>query len=202
MNLLDAMEGIAYVVRPDGRILDYGRRRWDQFASENKGEALLDPATVLGRNLFDWITGEAVQRTYRQWMDAVLTAKANHPATFKYRCDAPAERRELRMSISRIETADEPAVLFQSVLLDATARPPLNIYDFEALARSAQERRGLPIVAMCSVCQRLRWPPGALPADAVGWVTAEHYYAHGGRSDVAVSHTICQDCLSAEMMAA
>ena len=202
MNLLDAMEGIAYVVRPDGRILDYGRRRWDRFASENKGEALLDPGIVLGRNLFDWIAGETVQRTYRQWMDAVLRAEANHPATFKYRCDAPAERRDLRMSISRIETEDAPALLFQSVLLDATARPPLNIYDFDALTRAAQERRGLPIVAMCSVCQRLRWPPGVSPADAAGWVTAEQYYARGGRSEVAVSHTICTACLSSGRMAA
>ena len=202
MNLLDAMEGIAYVVRPDGRILAYGRQRWDQFAAENKGEALLDPETVLGRNLFDWIAGETVQRAYRQWIDAVLRTKANHPATFKYRCDAPAERRELRMSISRIDTANEPAVLFQSVLLDATARPPINIYDFEALARAAQDRRALPIIAMCSFCQRLRWPPGAPPSGPNEWIEAEQYYARGGRSEVAVSHTICRDCLPAEMIAA
>lgn len=202
MNVLDAMEGVAYVVRSDGRILAYGRRRWDQFAAENKGEALLDPDAVLGRNLFDCMAGETLKRSYRQWIAAVLRTKASYPATFKYRCDSPTERRELRMSISRIETADEPAVLFQSVLLDTRARPPINIYDFDALSRAAQERRTLPIVALCSFCQRLRWPPGAQPSGPSTWIEAEQYYARGGRSEVAVSHSICEDCLSAEMIAA
>lgn len=206
MDLLEAMDGIAYVTRPDGRILAYGRTRWDDFAAANGGEALLDPAAVLGCNLFDCIAGEPVKRAYRQWIDAVLQAKASHPATFAYRCDAPAVRRELRMAISRIDTCieagPEPAVLFQSVVLHATSRPPLNIYDTEALVRDARSRLTLQLVTMCSFCQRLRWPPGAQPPEPSAWIEAEQYYAKGGRSEVAISHGICEDCFATEMMAA
>lgn len=204
MDLLEAMDGIAYVTRPDGRILAYGRRRWDEFAAANGGEALLDPMAVIGRNLFDCIAGEPVKHAYRQWIDAVLQAEANHPATFAYRCDAPSARRELRMAISRVEVGAgaEPAVLFQSVVLDATARPPLNIYDVEALVRDARSRLALPMVTMCSFCQRLRWPPGTSDNGPAEWVEAEMYYARGGQSDVAVSHGICQDCLPAAILAA
>ena len=202
MTLLEAMDGIAYVVRPDGRILAYGRYRWDDFAAANGGEGLLDPEAVLGRNLFDFIAGDPVKHAYRQWIDAVLRAEGNHPATFAYRCDAPTVKRTLRMAISRIERGSEPAVLFQSVLLEATARPPLNIYDLEALLQDARSRLGLPMVTMCSFCQRLRWPPGAADGAPADWIEAERYYAKGGRSEVAISHGICQDCFPAAMTAA
>jgi len=202
MNLLDAMEGIAYVVRHDGLILGYGRPHWNRFAAENDGAGLLEPEAVVGRNLFDAIAGPEVRARYRGWIDAVLKNRPGEPATLTTRCDSPTAKRELRLSISRIADAPVPAVLFQSMVMAVESRPPLNIYDFEALRRALQARPDLPVVTLCSFCQRLRWPPGARDPARTEWIEAELYYARGGRSEVAVSHGLCEDCLDTQDMAA
>lgn len=202
MNLLEAMEGIAYVVRQDGRILTYGRRNWNRFATENQGTALLDPSHIEGRDLFGFISGGDVRQRYRDWMDAVLADARNRPAVFQYRCDSPTEKRELRMSIGKIDTEADPLLLFQSTTLDIATRPPLNIYDFQAVRQAMHAHAVLTVVAICSFCQRLRWPPGAEAALSTDWIDAETYYARGGRSAVAISHGVCEDCYRADTIAA
>jgi hypothetical protein len=202
MNLLDTMDGIAYVVRHDGRILAYGRPHWDRFAAENDGKALCNPEAVLGQNLFDAIAGPEVRARYRGWMDAVLRNRQGEPAILAARCDSPTAKRELRLSISRVTDAPAPAVLFQSVVTAVESRPPLNIYDFEALSRALRARPDLPVVTLCSFCQRLRWPPGERDPGRTEWIEAELYYARGGRSEVAVSHGLCEDCVNIQDMAA
>lgn len=202
MNLLDAMDGIAYIVRYDGRILAFGRPHWDRFATENGAPALCRPDSVVGSNLFDVIAGPEVQARYRGWMDAVLKNRHGEPATLTARCDSPTIRRVLRLSISRVEGGPEAALLFQSLVTDVESRPPLNIYDFEALSRALRDRPGLPIVSLCSFCQRLRWPPEERNPARTEWIEAELYYARGGRSEVAVSHGLCEACLDTQDIAA
>jgi hypothetical protein len=98
----------------------------------------------------------------------------------------------MRMAVTRLEHDGRlQGFLFQSTLLAAEVRPPLNIYDTAARLESEQRDAARPIVVMCSFCQRLRWPPSALPES---WVEAEDYYRLGGSSRVRLSHGICPDC--------
>ena len=61
-----------------------------------------------------------------------LAADDRGPLTFVFRCDAPGERREMRMAVTRLERCERlEGFLFQSTVLAAEARPPLNVYDAE-----------------------------------------------------------------------
>ena len=57
-HLIDSMEGIVFMTAADGTIMSIGRRNWNRFALENDGAALLDGRGVIGRSLFDFISGE------------------------------------------------------------------------------------------------------------------------------------------------
>ena len=190
-QLLDAVEGVAYAVDREGVILACSRRQWDAFLVRNGGSDGLRAGAVVGRNLFDFIAGEDVAGRYRSWLRSL--AASNHgPLTFAFRCDAPGERREMRMAVTRLERGGRlEGFLFHSTVLAAEARPPLNVYDAEALVEAEQRDTVRPVVLMCSFCQRLRWPPAAMPER---WVEAEAYYRLGGESRVRISHGICPDC--------
>jgi hypothetical protein len=98
----------------------------------------------------------------------------------------------MRMAVTRLEQGGKlEGFLFQSTLLAAETRPPLNIYDPASLTEAEQQDATRPVVVMCSFCQRLRWPSAALPES---WVEAEDYYRLGGSSRVRLSHGICPDC--------
>ncbi len=192
-NLIDAMEGIAYVLDPEGTIVTIGTRNWNRFASENGGEALIDGEGVIGRSLYDIIAGESVKDSYRRFADAIRSA--DHPsAVFASRCDSPSVKRSLRLAMTPIGgVGGAPHVLVQSVTLSEEARPPIGLFDFQGLLAAMERDRTRPVLAMCSYCQDVRFPPGS--DDETGtWITAEDYYRRGGTSDVGISHGICSGC--------
>ena len=190
-QLLDAVEGVAYAVDREGVILACSRRQWDAFLVRNNGPDALRAGTIVGRNLFDFIAGGDVAGRYRSWLRS-LAADDRGPLTFVFRCDAPGERREMRMAVTRLERCERlEGFLFQSTVLAAEARPPLNVYDAEGLIEAGQRDASRPVVLMCSFCLRLRWP---VTAALERWVEAEEYYRLGGASRVRISHGICADC--------
>ena len=188
-SLLDAIDGIAYTTDADARITAIGLPHWNRFATANEAPDL-DAHPYVGRPIFDFIEGESVRGVYRERIKEVLgTGQA---AIFATRCDGPKVKRELRVSITRLDDEDQShGLLFQFEIIDEVSRPALDIYDFKAVSVWLKGQADVPIITMCSFCQRLALDSGN---DAHEWISAEHYYHRGGVSKVRVSHGLCADC--------
>jgi hypothetical protein len=197
--ILDALDGIAYIVDPQGRIAAFGQKRWDRFAEENGARELIGAEHVIGRPLFDFVTGAEVQESYRLYM-AGLQRDPTESVTFSFRCDGPSVMRELHMAITALhDGASLQGFLFHSVPLFENYRPALNIYDFKAIRQALRTDAKRPILAVCSYCLRLRHPPGSTEHDGA-WIAAEEYYRQGGTSDVRLSHGICPECYDTRVL--
>lgn len=192
-HLMDSMEGIVFMTSADGTIMSIGRSNWNRFALENDGAALLDGRGVIGRSMFDFISGTDVRDTYLGFF-AALRSGAARRARLMSRCDSPAVRRELWIVITPVQ--QESVVngfLVQSLTVSETARPPIDLFDFQALLERSRRDKALPILAMCSYCQDVRYPSGSSERDGT-WLPAEDYYHLGGNANVRVSHGICPAC--------
>ncbi len=188
-KLLDAVDGVAYAVDANDRIIAVGRRAWDRFAPEN-GAPEQRAAGIVGRHLFEFVSEPELQQSYRALADKVIST--GEPAVIAARCDSPGAVREVRLSIGRLPLRDNgPGLLFQARIVTRAARPPLDVFDLRALLSVLGQQADLPIVTMCSFCQQLR-RPGSRDDD--DWVSAEEYYRLGGVSRVRISHGMCADC--------
>ena len=191
-SLLDAMEGVAYLVAHDGIIAAVGREGWRSFAQDNYAPALAEAAAVIGRPLLNFIHGEAVRRAYEGYLE-VLRSGRRRALSFEFSCDSPTLARRMRLCISTVQEGAAPAgFLFQSLLLEERTRPPVSLFDARVIAAAFQATGDLPLLTMCSYCQRV--------ADEVEggrreWIAAETYYRHGGSSAVRISHGICPRCM-------
>ncbi len=99
-ELLEALEGVAYLTTLDGTILAIGQRSWTWFATEN-GDPELTVASVVGRSLFDALHGETVQTAFRCLHGAVSAGRRSQ-TVFEFRCNSPIAERHMRMSISAV----------------------------------------------------------------------------------------------------
>ncbi len=196
-DILDSIDGVAYLVGDDDRIVACGRDRWGRFARVNGAPNIADPKSVIGRDLFDFIAGEEVKDAYRWHLDSLRELRAAE-IVFPFRCDSPAVRRDMRMAISRVY--DENALhgfLFSSITLGEQERPPVNIYDFIAVAAESLGREGVTPICMCSFCQRVRWNPAGLATTTRvedSWIEPEAYYRQGGPAAPRIVHGVCPDC--------
>jgi hypothetical protein len=183
---LDALDGVSYVIFPDGTISAVGTARWNKFACENAAPELLDDR-VVGRNLFEFVSGADAHSHIRRLL-AELSAERREVCVAPLRCDAPARLRYMRQAITPIFEGHEcRGFLFQSIELESHQRPPID--DFKEHRRRTGEFTSLPLVVMCSWCLRVQSPTGDC------WMRAEDYYAAGGRSGVRISHGICETCV-------
>jgi len=190
-DVLDSLDGVAYLVGPDGAILGVGMPNWASAAAAGKAGDRL--GGVVGTNLLDWISGRKVRGSYQMMMAAILDG-SQPSVVLPYRCDTPAGRRHMRLSLTPYRNGGRiRGVLYQSVLLAETMRPPINLFDPDILVAHLGESRGRPMVTMCSYCQRVAWPPGQARRPRE-WIEAEDYYRRGGASDIRISHGICPSC--------
>lgn len=188
-TILDAMAGVAYAVEPDGRILAVGRRGWRLFAVENGALDLAETDTVLGRNLFEYLSGEDVHHAYGRMLDRIRQGEPQ--LTFPCHCDAPGVSRDMRMTITPLRrNRSLRAVLFQSITLAERSRPPIRLYEFAGDSYP----ESVPLLGMCSLCERVCPGPDDCSDVTAPWMEAESYYAHGGSSQVRISHTVCPFC--------
>ena len=188
-DILNLFDGICYRLDLEGNILAVGPGNWDRFV-ELTGDTGPQAQQVKQQNIFDFIAGDEVRSELRRVMDELISGDAAD-WVMPYRCDAPDTKRNMRMSIRPIrKTGTVVGFLFQSVLLDETQRPPLDIFDFSKVEAALEQVRKLPLVSMCSYCQKVK------DKHHTGgqWVEAERYYAEGGSADVRLSHGICPDC--------
>ena len=192
-DLLDALEGIAYITNPSGLIIDICRKGWAKSATANEMPALNDAQPYIGRSVFDSISGDTVRYFYRRLMDDIVSGK-RADASFTMRCDAPSRRRELRMSVTPIAASGiNRALLFHALPISETLRPPINLFDRQALFNALKANQHLPFVVICSFCLQVRVQEAAAGQSSV-WVEAEEYYRLGGSSDVQLSHGLCPSC--------
>ncbi len=190
MTGLEQEHGLVFVTERDGTISDIGAKNWNAFAKQN-GAPELQAERVIGRNLFDFIQGEQVRDQFHKVLDRI-SENPNWSWVLPYRCDSPERERAMCQSLRPIFSGDRcTGFIFHSVEQHSRRRPPIDLYDFKAIEKSARGDRTLPIVNMCSWCQRVRCP-------SVGgddWLKAEDYYAAGGSSNVRLKHGICEECL-------
>jgi hypothetical protein len=189
---IDNVDGIAYMVDHAGRIVSYGRSRWNAFAVANDAQEWCQPDNVIGLKLLDVVQGHAVRDAYRHLMGEILEGSQDGFA-FGFRCDSPGLVREMRMSITAVGAQGKvTGLLFQSIVLHTEVRPPLDIFRFRDLTAILGSDEDRPYLTLCSYCQRVRAPT---ENDRTGeWISAENYYQRGGRSEVRITHGICQDC--------
>lgn len=193
-RLLDAMDGVPYVVDGGGTIIAVGHSGWDLTAAQDS-QPLPVTQSVIGKSLFDLMHGEAVCLGYRNMHAAVASGRHTN-IVFEYRCDAPEIERHMRMSISRIGgQAQSVLLLYQSQMIYQRTRPIMHLFSD---AFSIRVRRGdasaIPVL-ICSLCHDVGWPVGATPA-AREWIKPEEFYRRGGPHDVVVSHDFCPPCVA------
>jgi len=112
---------------------------WDAFAGTNGG-ASLSGSQVVGRSLFDFISGDDTQQIYRLLLQRVRALDA--PIIVPFRCDSPNTRRYMRLEI---RPTRERGVEFHSVWLRVDARRHLR------LVESSEPRSRTQLVS-CSFC--------------------------------------------------
>jgi hypothetical protein len=187
---LDTLDGLAFATDRNGIIRAVGANNWDVFSYENDTPELRSD-TVIGRDLFSFIKGAQVQDQFKRIMQQV-SQDPDWCWVLRNRCDAPDRKRIMRQSIRPVFSADAcTGFVFQSVELMSQQRPRIDLFDFRAIQQKAQDNPDLPVVTMCSWCQRVRFAP--VSGDA--WIEAEDYYAAGGSSNVRLSHGLCPDCV-------
>ena len=125
------------IVRAEGEISERSAQLDPVFA---KPFADLD---LIGQNVFSGIRGAEVLQVYALLHQRIL--QDGRPVLFPFRCDGPAVRREMLMSMSR----DNDFIQYESVVV-----------------REVQRNRPAPVptadaiffIKLCSSCQRYRFP--------------------------------------------
>jgi hypothetical protein len=187
-ELLDALDGVAYVTDCDGVIVDVGPQNWTD-AAVGFGWNGPSPTALVGLSLFDAITAGDVRTVYRRLHDFVATG-GRPRVTFTCRCDQANVVRRMRMSVGAVHSQDGvQGVLYHSQIIAQHERPPLGILmPADAVLALREDTR--PIISICSFCQTVR------AAGTNEWVQPEEYYRRGGQSDVRISHGVCPHCES------
>jgi hypothetical protein len=153
---------------------------WLAFARANDAEALTREA-VVGRPLWDFVTGRGVAHLYRLLMQRVRTTDA--PLLVPFRCDSPDVRRSMRLDLL---PGVGGSITLRGVLLRAEPRPPLRLV-------TSGVARGDRLVPMCSLCKRVRTAQRE-------WLELEEAVVRMRllAADPApeVTHGVCPDCTS------
>jgi len=171
---------VTYSIDADDRIRSIDDA-WLEFARLNDAPELTR-AAVIGRSLWEFVTGVELRRLY-----GILLSKVRADDTrivLPFRCDSPDERREMRLTLSSLHAG---AVRFEGVLVSSRRRPWLAILH-PGIPHSDQR------VVICGICRRLRTPAG-------GWEELEDVVEtmklFSGPRPPSLDESICTQCLAA-----
>lgn len=169
------MGPILYSIDREDRIVRVNES-WEQFAAENSGESVYRDR-VIGRSLWDFISGDTVRDIYRRLL---VRVRSGTLARFRYRCDSATYRRTFEMLVT--EHAGD--VQFVSTLLEQHPHERIPLFDSAA----ARDDR---FVCMCAWCHRIARPTG-------GWESLEVGVARLGLLNrepaPRITHGICEAC--------
>jgi len=193
---------IYYIIDKDNKIVSCGPERdWDSFSAENGGKNL-ETTSVVGKDLFSFITGERTVQQYRKIHDLIWSGKKKR-FIIKSMCDSPEMRRPLRTCISALSSPGDSLedskveyLLYHHCIWDEQARPPVHHLNCPHFGHSSNDN--IPILLMCSYCKDVMFPAGSTEGK---WMPSAEYYAKCNNDpslpkDVLLSHTVCDKCYS------
>lgn len=126
---------------------------WLAFATENgASEIVVD--SILGRPLWDFISGEGTRKLYEEIHARVR--RHGNPVVVPFRCDSPTLQRHMRL---RVTAGEEGRLVYRSVLLRVEPQPYLAVIDPKGCRSDC-------LLTMCSCCKRALLEP-------VGWLDLE-----------------------------
>lgn len=152
---------------------------WLDFAGANQAAESCHPDQVLGRPLWNFVTGLETRHLYRLLLDGVRSGR--EALRIPFRCDAPDRRRFLELIISR---QPEGLLQFASVLLRVEPRLPVS-------ALEPDLPKGEELLRMCSLCKRVEGAPGSWVEVEMALVALQPFNAE---FPPAITHGVCPDC--------
>ena len=167
-----AIGDLIYTVSEQGAILDI-EGPWDDFSSGN-GCGWLTRNTVIGTNLFTYISGDETGYVY-QAIHELIVREPGKQIAFDYRCDSPYLKRNMRMRM----TGCGECVRYHSSIIHETLRlKPIHL-DYSDSTGS--------YIVMCSWCKSFHLPGDNdwKPIEAIFTYISEPFW---------ISHGICPTC--------
>lgn len=150
---------------------------WLQFALDNNS-SYLNEETILGKNLWNFISGDEVIEIYQIILRQVR--KFQKEICFNYRCDSPNRTRLLAMRI--LPSADN-SIIFENQILQEKSRQYIKLVDPLA-------SRSPAFIQQCSWCKRLK--------TAQGWQEVEDAIQTLRLFETTefpmIAHGVCQTC--------
>lgn len=150
---------------------------WTAFARSNGGADLADQ--VVGHSMWQFVCDDTTRQVYR---DLLARVRDGRTVTFSYRCDSPALRRFMRMTMNQ---GPRTGVQFDSLTLRTESRVP-------PIVMAPASAQSDFLLRVCGWCKRV----------AVGaeWeeveVAIEQLGLFGGRAPAAITHGMCPACVA------
>ncbi len=158
---------------------------WTRFATANGGESVL-PSKVVGSPLWRWISDASTREVYKALLKNV---RSGAPLVrFRFRCDAPRERRLLEMHI-----AANPgnSVDFETRLVLSQPRDNVRLIAADAPRTEA-------LISVCGWCMRVHVSQGRWVDVDRAVVMLELFEAE---RLPAITHGMCPSCYDTMMAA-
>lgn len=167
---------VSYLIDKTDVIVSVGDS-WSHFAEANGAVHLV--TGVIGRPLWSFVTGLTTQHVYRELLSRV---RRGQPATFTYRCDAPAVRRFMRMTMM---PGEHGSVTFDSIVERTESRPPI-------ITLASASHGADPGLRMCSWCKLVEvqesWVEIEIAVERLGLLTVSE--------PPLITHTMCPPCFA------
>lgn len=173
------MEGrVTYHIDRLDVLTDVGHA-WAEFATSNGAPKLA--AGVVGRSMWEFVVDETTRQVYR---DLLVRVRLGRAVRFEYRCDAPAARRFMQMTMA---PRGQFGVSFDSLTLKTEARPEVPVGSGAA--------PGDGLLRVCSWCKRV---------DVAGeWdeleVAVSRLALFATSRAPTITHAMCPECLATMM---
>jgi len=131
-----------YCINEDDIITNYSKN-FPSFARNNDWQSEMEPEAVLGRSIFDFISGAETQHLYRVLFEDCR--KGKHIGPIPFRCDSPTERRFLELNLRLLPNNHVDII---TVLLKTQPRPSVRILQ-------ANTPRTEQFIRICSMCKKV-----------------------------------------------
>ncbi|HBC85449.1 MAG TPA: hypothetical protein DCZ94_00695 [Lentisphaeria bacterium] len=157
---------------------------WQKFADENNGLDNTSSRNVIGRPLWDFVSGPETTHLYQTVLKAVRDRKRKVKLLF--RCDSPGTRRYLQLIVFPIENN---CIEFWSQIIKTESRGSVD------LLRNGIERSN-DMIKMCSMCKKIEiqenvWEEIEPAINRLKLLEMEH--------PPKISHGLCTCCFNAIM---
>ena len=154
---------------------------WARFAIDNDASPLA--TEVVGKPLWDYISGGAVKRIYESILKCVRTR--NRTVSFPFRCDSPSMCRGMRLFVVPL---GQERIEFRAVSETAFLQPkPLDLLN-PGRARDTQTH-----LYMCSWCKAVAIGTEWKPIETA----MEELRLFARTALPSIKHVICDSCLAA-----